>query len=443
MPGDGELPCQDRIDLLERGGAGRPPPGAAAAGWVMFWRRRWAAAAAVVVVALAVEPARADFEWANGAGGQYNSAANWSPTGPPTLVGNASFAVNSTYTVTFTSAVTNDRLFVTAGDVTFNLGGFTATYNQVGNAFSSGSRVGNSAGATLRVKSGTLSIGTFETADFSTYTGTVVVDTGGHLNLTSGFNYFGRDGTSTVTVQNGGDLTTQATYVGRETTATGTVTVTGAGSTWAGSAINVGEGGKGTLNVLAGGQASSTTFTLGGLATGQGTLTVSGAGSSLTASSNASIGFNGTATATVSNGGTATFGSLDIAERPGSAASLTVSGLGAAVNVTGGVTIGGATDALLSNGGTLTVGTGGSFTAGGTMTVRVPGSVNVNGGTLGVAGLVVQSGAAFNFSSGTVQMTTAGSLSDAFLTTVLGPTHRVSPTAPSAARPASPPSTPR
>ena len=66
------------------------------------------------------------YNWANTAGGSWQTAGNWSPAGgPPTANDNVTFALNNTYTVTSGSNATVTTMNVSAGDVTLNLGSTT------------------------------------------------------------------------------------------------------------------------------------------------------------------------------------------------------------------------------------------------------------------------------------------------------------------------------
>ena len=64
--------------------------------------------------------------------------------------------------------------------------------------------------------------------------------------------FVGYGGTGSFTVQNGGTVNAVDTYVGHLAGSTGTATVTGAGSSWTGNSVFIGNSGTGTFNVLSG-----------------------------------------------------------------------------------------------------------------------------------------------------------------------------------------------
>jgi len=185
-----------------------------------------AALGAVVAAPVAVHAIT--YSWNINASGLFETAANWSPAGPPvTNLDIANFDQTGTYTVTFQTSKTNNAFTVGNGNVTFALSGQTYTLTAT-------SIIGDTDGQTGRL---TLSNGTVNSsvgyiglnpAD----TGFLTVTTNTVLNSSSSL-FVGYFGTGTLTVQNGGDITTTgSSIIGSDSTALGTATVSGSGSTW-------------------------------------------------------------------------------------------------------------------------------------------------------------------------------------------------------------------
>jgi T5SS/PEP-CTERM-associated repeat protein len=139
------------------------------------------------------------------------------------------------------------------------------------------------------------------------------VQNGGQVSSTS--LYVGNSGSGMLYVQNGGQVSCTDGYLGYSGSSSGgTVTVTGSGSTWAGSgALYVGYAGKGTVSIRNGGAVANTSGYLGYSSGSSGTVTVDGSGSAWTCSGDlyvggSSSGAGGTGAITVQNGGQVTVG---------------------------------------------------------------------------------------------------------------------------------------
>jgi T5SS/PEP-CTERM-associated repeat protein len=121
--------------------------------------------------------------------------------------------------------------------------------------------------------------------------------------------YVGREGTGTLTIENGGSVSNDSGYLGLVGTGSGTATVDGSGSTWTSSRnLYVGDRGTGTLTIGNGGTVSSRFGYLGYDSTGTGTATVDGAGSLWHSTGSVYVGGSsaapgGTGELAVANGG--------------------------------------------------------------------------------------------------------------------------------------------
>ena len=66
-------------------------------------------------------------DWTNSAGGSFNSAVNWDTASVPNSANIAVFNVAGSYAVSFGGDVSNKRMRIRQGNVTFDLGGSTYT----------------------------------------------------------------------------------------------------------------------------------------------------------------------------------------------------------------------------------------------------------------------------------------------------------------------------
>ncbi len=413
-------------------------------------------AAAAALLCLASPLHAADRFWIDSLGGSFSDLANWSATdggaggaSVPVAADVANFTLNSTYTVTFSSAPTNLGLDVENGNVTLDLNGLTYTLTSGGAVFA-----GNVSGQTgrLTVRDGILAVDT--NGDNVTVgvnaggTGFLTVTTGGRIgdgtirpNVTagsagtgtltvndngridgaifivgnssgvagtatitgpnaaadfSGTTTVGNAGTGSVTVTNGGTLTSTSTAtLGSSLGADGTVAVSGVGSSWTiGSTATIGSAGDGTLTVSAGGLVSATGgVVLGSAATGFGTATVTGAGSRWNLSAAQTIGSSGLGVMTVSSGGqVVSTSSANLGSGAGSQGRATVTGAGSQWTTGSSITVGssGTGDLTVSGGGevaTSGVTLGGAATGIGVATITGAGSKLTTTSVLTVANL--------------------------------------------------------
>ena len=178
----------------------------------------------------------------------------------------------------------------------------------------------------------------------------------------------GLTGTGTLNIQNGGVVTTTgpfSSYIGDQTGSVGTVTVNGTGSTWTttGSSFTVGGHGKGTLNITAGGKVVANTTGLetriGNYSTSSGSMATVNAGT-WNNSGDLVVGADGDATLNIQNGGLVT----------NNYATITYSTGNSVVNVDGGT---------WKSTGDLSVAYHGS----GTLNITGGGNVQNNYGTIG------------------------------------------------------------
>lgn len=193
--------------------------------------------------------------------------------------------------------------------------------------------------------------------------GSVEVTNGGAFG--GGIFTVGKSGTGTLTVETGGDVTGSTITIGGG--ATGTATVDGIGSTIKSIASTiVGDSAHGMLTVSAGAVATGGSGTIGAEAAGDGAVTVTGAGSAWTIISGLTVGGSGAGALAIDDGGAVASATAALGTDPGAAGSVTVTGEGSSWTVGSTLTIGVAADAAgprtieILDGGTLTVGSGGS-----------------------------------------------------------------------------------
>ena len=333
----------------------------------------------------------ADRSWIDPGGGDFGTAGNWSPAVVPGAADAAHFTLNDTYTVSFGANRTNNRMRLSQGSVTFDLGA-TRTYalTSTGLPTNPSITVGvNSAPlprhAHLTVSNGTLAgssalLGVGVASFNFPIDGRISVVAGGRLNLTGtlgvgfetvglvdvsgggdatvnvcGFGwsaqtrggmsvsgagsslatttiFAGLAGNGTLLVSADADMTTSlGASIANGLGSTGSVTVTGAGSSWTntGTMMTVGTAGAGSLTIADGGFVTSGAARIGDESMATGNVLVTGAGSRWIATgSGAKIGNLGDGLLTITNGGTAAFGQVEIGSEAGSVGSLSVSGNG-------------------------------------------------------------------------------------------------------------------
>jgi autotransporter-associated beta strand protein len=118
--------------------------------------------------------------WMDPAGGLFNSAIRWSSTVVPQAAQEATWNLNSTYTISFTTPQTTANANVRGGNVTFNLGSTTYTAGAAINIAPNAGEI-----ATLNITAGTLSAMTVNIGGSSAAaggTGVLAVNSGATLN---------------------------------------------------------------------------------------------------------------------------------------------------------------------------------------------------------------------------------------------------------------------
>lgn len=290
--------------------------------------------------------------WNNTFGGAFISSANWnSPDPGDPIPGSANYAIfnlASTYTVTLSANRTVNQLMGRLGAVTFNLGGFTMTTNNVwvadedgnqaqftisnGRIISDGGFVGanfmttatlNQTGSMQWQMSDDLSVGEFGAGTFNMLPGAtltgfgIFIGTGstgvGIMNMEgantratiTGDVFVGYLGEGTLNITNGADVVTPQLNVATIAGASGEINVSGAGSTLSGGVVqwNIGNSGHGVTNITDGGVVSSSTSQLGSGSGSLGECLISGDGSRWTSSGSFYPGRGGMGFLTVENSG--------------------------------------------------------------------------------------------------------------------------------------------
>lgn len=294
-------------------------------------------------------------------------------------------------------------------------------------------------------------------ASVQSSTSAVVANAGnGFVDISGGANW-GAGGTATIA---------------NELNSVGRVDVRGVGSTWGCGTLMIGNRGSGRMNITEGARVSTAgSAVLGNVANGAGTVTVDGVGSHWNVFvGSLSVGRNGPGHLQVSNGGrvdsldsqvngpagvvvqgqdsmwvtedlrlAGNFGSIVV-----SSGGLVDSQRGQVPDVIGGSGVGTVTGAgsqwrvstTLSVGdnvfgpngsvGSLTIADGALVEVGQSVTVGENGTIILNGGTLRLSSLTLDSTAAFDFAGGLLRITGNPSFTGPFLDTLLGPAHAVS-----------------
>ena len=118
--------------------------------------------------------------------------------------------------------------------------------------------------------------------------------------------YIGKSSMGTITVNGGSTLLSAVSYVAYDVGSSGVITISGIGSKWTCTYINLGFNGNGTLNIEAGGQVSNWNGHIGDGPTCTGTAKVTGAGSKWILSGDLFVGRQNNGKLTVSDGGEVT-----------------------------------------------------------------------------------------------------------------------------------------
>jgi fibronectin-binding autotransporter adhesin len=307
--------------------------------------------ATVLCLSLAQSAAAQVFEWTTQAGGNFRTATNWTPAGPPDSSGEtARFGLPNTYTVTFIGSESFGTLIQAAGNITFQLNGWTLQpVNTTNNV------LGAAGGTSLHILSGNFRPGGYIIGSTAGSSGTLLLDQASHTTLGSGAFHVGSSGTGNVTLQAGSTLTTaNSAIIAANVGSVGAVSVIGTGSTWtANTTMRIGQAGNGTLSVANGGTVTSSALELGEAFNSVGILNVSGGGTSFTTT------------------GTANIGGV-VANQPAASATINLS-------------------------------TGALVALNGTTNLRTGATINMNGGTLSLNTLNWAPGAKVNWSAGAVR----------------------------------------
>ncbi len=373
-----------------------------------------------------------NYNWNNAAGGSFNDAANWTPTGgPPVAADNAYFKVAGTYSVALTGSPTIARLYF--GDafagpqaVTFNGGTLSASYAYVGTGAGSANNRLTLDGATTSLS--TSPAATWEDGIHIAGTGnSLTVSNGAGVSTTGMVSVAGTGGTLTV---DGGTVTASG-GTSRAVRLTGTngllAVLNGGIVTASGRYVIIGDGASAsgaTLNLSGGTVRGSRLYVGTGGASG-GNATVTGASSLFESVSSGGLYVGDSSsnnTLTVSNGATAqAAGVVYVGVGTGSGNQVTVAGTGATLrgnqanDWVSSVEMGGAGNTLtVETGGVLTTGGGHVAIYGANNTLAVDGgSVTVNGtGRTGIGlncntyyGSTSGSGATLTMTAGTIATT--------------------------------------
>ncbi len=390
------------------------------------------------------------YNWDNSAGGIFNTAGNWDPEGPPIAGDNALFELENTYTVTFGSGVTNNRLFIGAGNVTFDLTSGPNpedqyTYALTTTAFAVADRSLNVHSSTddpiasLIVEGGILSVQHSGTAGEAGSHGQMLV-TGSKAEYHHGRTlHVGQNGSGTFTIQNGAKLiggSISFLAVAWDPSGDGELVVTGAGTEWtmpADRITDIGRRSTGKVIVEDSAQATIGTFDMGSGSGGNGTLSIRDSGASVS-SSVMNAGLNSTSQAVVTVSAGADFSSTEvyIGKVANTNASILITGTGTDWSATGGTAeafyVGGQSATTFGGNGTLTVADGAVVTVSGdTVATILPsgvlqgdGRLNATAGVLNHGGTVrvglpaaisLIDGAAFGLSESVGTLTIGGNFS--------------------------------
>lgn len=216
------------------------------------------------------------------------------------------------------------------------------------------------------------------TMEFGDLTGSPLdISVANHLRV-------GRDTVGGLTIHGGSTVTNGQGIIGELGNGNGDVTVSGAGTIWSNSALDVGRLGSANLSIEAGAQVNSGTTFVSRQTNSAATVSVTGNGSQWDVSGPLSIGRSnfGSGAVEVVSGGTLNSGATNIAHNTGAGSGAVTVGDSVGTSTWSNATtlnVGG--DNVSAGGtGSLTVNAGGVVINGGAMTVWGPGSVDTSGG---------------------------------------------------------------
>jgi fibronectin-binding autotransporter adhesin len=325
-------------------------------------RRRLTHAALGIGLILGIVPTNAQTtsNWISPTGGTFSDDGNWD-AGVPGMDDVAEIALpGAAFSVDFTNSVSNDRLLLRSGNVTFNLGGNTyELLNPESGQFATdvSVHVGMQAGddALLTLLGGSLLSNKVHIADSAGSKGAIEVGANAIWNNAVGF-YIGVGGEGAMVVRDGGSVSTAfATALGLQAGSEGTLTITGSdgngnASNWNGDLI-VGFEGRGIAKVEDGALAVAPSAYFGVSAGAQGAVDVTGTDGNANPSqllmAVTGVGDKGEGELNITGGGAATtliWGF--IGARAGSQGTATVSGAGSSWTVGSSLFVGGKQDFL-------------------------------------------------------------------------------------------------
>ncbi|MGE0483470.1 MAG: hypothetical protein AB7Q81_04985 [Gammaproteobacteria bacterium] len=336
--------------------------------------RRMAFMLGALAGAVSVAVPAATIDWANPGGGSFGTSFFWLPASVPGAADIARFNLPATYQVSFASNVTNDRLQVRSGVVTFDMNGHGYALNNAtagvfvglnagdnaelklkgpggGLSLASGARIGENAGAVGRVavgdgtfwnNQGILLVGNggngelrIETGGEVSNTAATIGDNAGSLGsvavldgtwTSSGDLTVGNAGSGALAID-GGEVSNVTGYVGRAALSSGTVTV--ANGSWrnrvspgADRDLFVGHAGQGTLNINAAGVVTNADGYLGHDTTGLGIAIVNGG--AWNNSGDLTVGHAGDGELTITGGGSVTSDIAIVGALAGSSGAVTI-----------------------------------------------------------------------------------------------------------------------
>jgi len=283
-------------------------------------------------------------------------------------------------------------------------------------------------GATLQVTSGTAvlvgsggsGVLTLQGGGTAGASGELVLGTkagsSGAMNINDSFSKWngagnvsvGEAGAGSLTVRGGGALVTGSDgsglsgSIGTQSTGNGIVTLQG-GDWTAHGTLQIGAAGTGTLQLLQAGTLESGSAVIGVSGGSKGSVSVGGAGSVWSVGGNLTVGSNGAGTLGIFNAGLVNNANAVIGDKAGSSGVVTVTGLGSLWQNSGILTVGGDGAASLTiDAGTVTAGgasMGSNFSPVQVM-ITNHGAMNVLGdvsiGGAGSTGLTIQNGGTFD-----------------------------------------------
>lgn len=265
--------------------------------------------------------------WNNVFGGNFLNSSNWTSPDPgdptPGSGQYAIFGLGATYTVNLTANRSVNQLMGRIGVVTFNLGGFTLTTNNVWVADIDGGQ------SQFTLTNGRInSDGGFVGANFATVA--TLHQTASMIWVMTNDLSVAEFGEGTYNMQPGAIASAFGITVGTGTTGVGTMNIDGDDSRFTASGdIVVGYFGSGKLNITGGADVITPQFVVGSINGSMGEVHVAGAGSTLSGgTSQWNIGNSGDALMTITGGAVVSSATAQLASNPASFSECRISGTG-------------------------------------------------------------------------------------------------------------------